>query len=68
MQKTKEQESSLNSTVLSLLRDSLGLKTPKRLDRKSDLDDLAGTWSEEELLEFNEATHAFEAIDEALWK
>lgn len=68
MEKIKEQGTSLNSAVLGLLKESLGLTTPKRRVRKSDLDDLAGTWSKEELSAFNEATADFETIDEELWK
>lgn len=34
----------------------------------NDLSSLAGTWSNEELVEFNQATKQFEQIDEELWK
>ncbi|RJP18554.1 MAG: hypothetical protein C4527_28780 [Candidatus Omnitrophota bacterium] len=33
-----------------------------------DLDDLAGTWSQEEAREFSEAIAEFERIDEKLWQ
>lgn len=34
----------------------------------SDLDELAGTWSEEEAAEFLDATADFNQIDHSLWK
>lgn len=33
----------------------------------TDLDMLAGTWSEEDAMEFAQATAVFEKIDEDLW-
>ena len=37
-------------------------------DRKRDLSDLAGTWSDEEAAEFEANTRVFEQIDDEMWK
>lgn len=59
---------SMNSTILRLLRDRLGLSKRRFHQMHNDLDDLAGTWSEEERREFEAATAAFSKVDEDLWK
>lgn len=56
---------SLNRTVLELLRQAVGLS---RLPFDNGLKELAGSWSEEELREFEEATAIFEEVDEELWR
>ncbi len=48
--------------VEELLSEQLGMK-----QRFHDLDHLAGTWSETEARDFQEAIGAFETIDETLW-
>jgi plasmid stability protein len=55
---------SLNQTVLELLAQALGLGGQPR---SNGLRELAGTWSQEELEAFEEATAVFEQIDEELW-
>ena len=37
------------------------------IDRKRDLSDLAGTWSDEEAKEFEANTRVFEQIDDEMW-
>ena len=56
---------SLNQTVLDLLTQALGLRggTPD-----NGLAALAGTWSDEDLAEFEQATAPFEEIDPELWR
>ena len=56
---------SLNRTVLDLLRHTLGVDVDD--GRSNGLHELAGTWSDVELAEFEEATAAFEQVDEELW-
>ena len=58
---------SLNSFVLKAIRQSLGFDKERRRVY-SDLDHLAGTWTEKEFREFEKNTSAFEVIDETLWK
>ncbi len=57
---------SLNKTVLHLLRQALGIDVGGTSD--SGLGRLAGTWSAEELAAFEEATRPFEQVDEDLWR
>lgn len=56
---------SLNQTVLELLRQALGVEPAQ--PRSNGLAKLAGTWSQDELDEFERATAAFEQVDEELW-
>jgi plasmid stability protein len=57
---------SLNRTVRELLRRALGLGPNSHYD--NGLAAHAGTWSEQDLREFERATSAFGQIDEELWK
>ena len=57
---------SLNQTVIDLLGQALGTGPGKR--RSNGLADLAGTWTEEELMRFEAAVTATEQIDEDLWR
>jgi hypothetical protein len=64
----KQSGGSINKTVLDILRKSLGLGSKKREKVFHDLDDLAGTWSDDDWQQFKKATKHFEAIDKDLWK
>lgn len=57
---------SLTQTVKDLLRHSLSVGTGVRAS--NGLARLAGTWSAEELAEFEAATDVFEQVDPELWK
>ena len=59
---------SVNAAILRLLRQATGLTQKKFGHRYHDLDDLAGTWSEEEKREFDEAIAPLSRIDEKLWE
>jgi hypothetical protein len=59
---------SLNSYILKLLKESLGLSKKKRSTEFDDLDGLAGTWSVADAAEFAQATAVFEKIDDEMWK
>lgn len=60
---------SVNSRVLELIRQGLGLEQGAgRGAQYRDLDHLAGTWSEEDQGAFEAATAAFEEVDEELWR
>lgn len=61
-------DTSLNSIILTTLKQGLGLNKPKFRERRTDLDDLAGTWSDRDLQEFESATDDFSHIDADLWK
>jgi len=60
---------SINAHVLQLLRQGVGLAVPgKRRPVYRDLDQLAGTWSDQEASDFEKSLSAFEQIDEELWR
>lgn len=63
----KRANASLNATLLNLIRESIGLKKKRWTRVYTDLDDLAGTWSEKDEKEFKASTSAFSRIDEDLW-
>lgn len=63
------QGASVNTLVLRLIEQGLGLKHAKpALARHDDLDALAGSWGAEDGAAFDNATAAFAEIDGALWK
>ncbi len=57
---------SLTRTVIELLRQALGLGPEG--PPGNGLADLAGTWSEDELAEFEEATACTEEVDGEHWR
>ena len=59
---------SVNATVLEILRDATGLNKKRYHRVFHDLDDLAGTWSDEEAQAFDEAIAPLSQIDEDLWR
>ena len=56
------QNRSLSRTIIGVLMESLHLGDGG--DRKRDLSDLTGTWSEEEAEEFESNTRMFEQLDD----
>jgi len=61
-----EQQISVNSFILQLLKQSLGLTTQRKLAVYHDLDQLAGTWTKQEAKSFLKNTAEFELIDKVL--
>jgi hypothetical protein len=59
-----KEECSLNYVVLDALSNAVGAKDSPPVFH--DLDDLAGSWVEDEA--FDEAMKVFNAVDEGLWK
>ncbi len=57
---------SLNRTVLALMQEALGVS--EEAERSNGLRRLAGTWTEDEFCEFEEAVRPFREIDEELWR
>ena len=55
---------SLNQTVIDLLRQRLGVGTA----RSNGLGKLAGRWREEEFRRFEEAVEPFERVDREIWR
>jgi len=60
--------SSMNATILAILRESTGLARPSRRRAYHDLDHLAGTWSADDVREFGAAISPLAQIEEELWK
>lgn len=58
---------SMNNTVLHLLRETLDLNR-KPTKWTNGLERFAGTWTEEEFQEFERNTAATREIDEELWR
>ena len=65
----KGQSMSVNQWILKLLRESVGLEKEIRYTREyHDLDELFGSWSEEEYEEFEQSQAEFQKIDGEMWK
>lgn len=67
-EKARQEHGSINTVVLRIIKESLGLEKKKRNVIHNDLDYLAGTWSEKDAAEFERATSVFEKVDEDMWK
>jgi plasmid stability protein len=67
-ERAQKEGTSVNAVTLRLIRESLGLDKRKRNVIYNDLDHLAGTWSQEEVAEFERNTAVFEKVDEEIWK
>ena len=66
--KAKQEGVSVNSLVWRIIKEGLGLKKKPRNIVFTDLDNLAGTWSEKEYSEFQKKIADLEKIDENMWK
>jgi hypothetical protein len=66
----REKSLSLNKAALFLLRKGAGLDQPgvRRNLIGHALDKYAGTWSEQEARELEDAVQVFEQIEEKLWR
>jgi len=63
-----KEDTSVNTIMLKILKESLGMDKKKRTILYDDLDHLAGSWSDQDAAEFERATAPFEAVDEDMWK
>jgi|WetSurMetagenome_2_1015567.scaffolds.fasta_scaffold46417_3 hypothetical protein len=63
---TRRRAKSLNQTVIELLRQSLGLGWDAPAG--NGLEKFGGTWTHEDLDQFERATAVFERIDEEEWR
>lgn len=62
----KKSGKSLNKTAIDLLNKSLGVSESSR--KKRSFSACAGTWSEEDVKEFDANIKVFETIDPEVWK
>lgn len=67
-EKARQEDTSINTVMLRILKESLGLEKKKRGAVYHDLDHLAGTWSAQDAAEFESATAVFEKVDEDMWR
>ena len=67
-EKARQEQTSVNSVTLKILKEALGVEKKKRNVIHNDLNHLAGTWSAQEEEEFSQNTAVFETIDEDMWK
>ena len=62
----RAQNKSLNRTIIGVLMELLHLGDGS--DRKRDLSDLAGSWSDDEAAEFEANTRVFDQLDDEMWQ
>jgi len=67
-ERARKEDTSVNTVMLGILKKSLGLEKKKRSILYDDLDHLAGTWSDQDAVEFERAAAVFEAVDKEMWK
>jgi len=67
-ERAKKEGTSINTALLKLIKEELGLHKKKRTVVYDDLDHLAGTWSEKDFKEFLKKIEDFEKIDDKMWK
>ncbi len=68
MKKAESSSTSLNSIVLTTLREAFGLQKRPRYQRNFELEKLSGSWTKQDLESFESSTSDFHEIDEELWK
>ena len=67
-QAASEQSKSLNQLLLDILRNNFGIQKEKKYTKIfNDLDDLFGSWSEEEFKTIQEKINHDRKIDKELW-
>lgn len=66
-QKAIEQKISINSLILKIIEQGLGVVQAKKKPIFHDLDHLAGTWTSKDTKIFNDNIKSFEKIDKELW-
>ncbi len=67
-ERARREDTSVNTVMIKILKESLGIEKKKRTAVYDDLDHLAGTWNEQDSAEFVQATAVFEKVDEDMWK
>ena len=59
---------SLNKTIKNLLRRSLGLDDQRQTIRREQFEDLFGTWTKQDIEEFQANTANFSKVDQSDWQ
>ncbi|RLB85297.1 MAG: hypothetical protein DRH26_18430 [Deltaproteobacteria bacterium] len=63
---SKQQNKSINKTIIGLLEKALGLKESSK--KKRGLSSLAGTWNKSQSEEFIKNSQIFDKIDREIWE
>jgi hypothetical protein len=58
---------SVNALVLRLIEQGLGKSRKKSVKQYDDLASLAGTWSQQDAIEFDQSAISFGEIDDEIW-
>lgn len=66
-QRAEQVGTSMNVTIINILREMFGLTKKKYKTEYHDLDHLAGTWAKEDQIEFEQNTASFSKIDKDMW-
>ena len=66
-QEAEKEHTSVNSLILNLIENSMGLIHEVKRHQYHDLDKLAGTWSIKDANEFEKNIKDFEKIDKDIW-
>ena len=67
-ERAQKENTSINTIMIKIIKEALGINKKKRRILYDDLDHLAGTWSTQDAAEFEQATAVFEAVDMTMWK
>jgi len=59
---------SMNKTIKKVLRSALGLDDQGKMTRREQFTDLFGTWTKQDLEEFQENTADFSRVDPSDWQ
>ena len=65
--KAIKQKTSVNSLILQIIEQGIGIAHPTKKAVFHDLDYLAGTWGSKDKKEFDDNIKSFENIDKELW-
>ena len=67
-EKAAQSGESINKIVLQLLKSALGINKNEVFPTYHDLDELAGTWTDKDEVEFTASIKELGKIDKELWK
>ncbi|MGV8040461.1 MAG: ribbon-helix-helix protein, CopG family [Thermoanaerobaculaceae bacterium] len=67
-QEARRRGVSVNALLKLLVRQGLGIERRSREERHTELDALAGTWSDEDAARFERAVEPFEQVEPELWR
>ena len=66
--KADQQRTSVNTLIINIIQQELGLKPRAKKVTYHDLDKLAGTWNAADTKAFTKSISDFEVVDKELWK